>query len=188
MFARGYQSWWVWAIRGCVAIMFGIIEFLYPAPTLILAVLLYGAFNKIDGLLSIMISAYWLGTTLAIPLIAAGMVGVLTGIIALLWPSLDDSIIAVTLGALAIVRGGLETVHAIRLRPWISNARATIVAASLIGAYGIIILVGPAIRLRALVITFAAYVSVAGLCHIMTAIRLRNAEQAAMARSQAQIG
>lgn len=189
MFVRGYQSWWVWGIRGFIAVMFGLIEFFYPAPTLLLAVVLYGAFNKIDGLLSIMISAYWMGTSAAFPLVAAGAVGVLTGAFALLWPSLHENMIALVLGCAGIVRGGLELVHVMRVRARLHEANAAIVAAAMIGAYGIVIFAGSRVGLRSLVMAFAAYATVAGMCYGVTAVRLRSIEHATPApRSQAEVG
>lgn len=187
MLVRGYQSWWVWGARACAAIFFGLLELFYPAPTLFLAVLLYGAFTKIDGLLSIIIAAHWLRTSAAAPLFAAGAVGVLSGMIALIWSTLEAQTMSLTLGIAAIVRGSLEAIHATRIRQQQPDRRPAFIAGLLISAYGIVILLGPLIGLPALVMAFAVYTTAAGACYSFTAIRLRNLERATPARSQPEI-
>jgi len=184
---RGYHSWWVWGVRACAAIFFGLLELFYPAPTLFLAILLYGAFNKIDGLLSIIIAAHWLRTTAAAPLIAAGAVGVLSGMFAMIWSTLEQQTMSLTLGIAAIVRGSLEAIHATRIRQQLPNSRPVLIAGLLISAYGIAILLGPRIGLSALVMAFAAYTTAAGACYSFTAIRLRNLERATPARPQPEV-
>lgn len=181
MWTRGSQSWWVWGVRACIALFFGLLELFYPAPTLLLAILLYGAFNKIDGLLSIMIAAYWLRTPSAPPLLGAGAIGVVSGIFALIWPAIDEHGIAAILGVAAIVRGGLEVVHVSRVRPIMQEAKPAFVAALLISVYGIVILLGSRLGLSALVMAFAVYTTAAGVCYFYTALRLRHVERATAA-------
>ena len=43
------RDWWVYAIRGIAAILFGIMALIWPAPTLAVLVLLFGAYAFVDG-------------------------------------------------------------------------------------------------------------------------------------------
>ena len=49
------QYWWVIALRGVVAIVFGILAFAWPGVTLTALVLLFGAYAVIDGVASIVV-------------------------------------------------------------------------------------------------------------------------------------
>lgn len=189
MWMRGCQSWWVWGVRGCVAALFGLLELLYPAPTVHLAVMLYGAFIKLDSLLSIIIAAYWLRTPAAPPLIAAGVVGLLSGIFALVRAGADPSVLTATLGLAAFVRGAFELLYASRARSLVHNLRPAQVAGVLISGYGVVILLGRLIGLYPLVKAFAVYATVAGGCYFYTAMRLRNLErELTAAGSEPQVG
>jgi uncharacterized membrane protein HdeD (DUF308 family) len=46
------QSWWVFVVRGALAILFGITCFVAPGITLAVLVLLYGAYSLADGVLA----------------------------------------------------------------------------------------------------------------------------------------
>ena len=43
------RNWWVFAIRGIAAIVFGILAFLWPEATLTVLVILFGAYVLVDG-------------------------------------------------------------------------------------------------------------------------------------------
>ncbi|MGA2500739.1 MAG: DUF308 domain-containing protein, partial [Tepidisphaeraceae bacterium] len=44
------RDWWVYAVRGIAAILFGIMALIWPAPTLAVLVLLFGAYAFVDGI------------------------------------------------------------------------------------------------------------------------------------------
>jgi len=189
MLVRGYQSWWVWGARACIGIFFGLLELFFPAPTLLLAVVLYGAFIHLDGLLSMIIAAYWLRTAAAMPLVVGGVIGVLSGVFALVWPTVDTETLSSTLGMAAIVRGGLEAVHAARATAMVHASKPAIIAALLISAYRVVILLGRHLGLHALVMAFAVYATAAGVSYFYTALRLRSVDRATTeAGSQPQVG
>jgi len=47
------RNWWVLALRGLIAILFGIVAFIWPGLTLVSLVLLFGAYALLDGIFSI---------------------------------------------------------------------------------------------------------------------------------------
>ena len=53
------RDWWVFAIRGIAAIVFGILAFIWPAATLAVLVLLFGAYVLVAGVVTFM----WPGVT-----------------------------------------------------------------------------------------------------------------------------
>ncbi len=47
------QNWWAVAIRGLVAIIFGVLAFVWPSITLTVLVLFFGAYALVDGVFAI---------------------------------------------------------------------------------------------------------------------------------------
>ena len=47
------RTWWIWALRGVAALLFGLAAFIWPEITLTALVLLYGAYALVDGLFSV---------------------------------------------------------------------------------------------------------------------------------------
>ncbi len=43
------RDWWVFAIRGIAALVFGILAFIWPETTLTVLVFLFGAYVLVDG-------------------------------------------------------------------------------------------------------------------------------------------
>ena len=47
------RNWWALALRGLVAVLFGLLTFFVPAITLMTLVLLFGVYALLDGLFNV---------------------------------------------------------------------------------------------------------------------------------------
>ena len=47
------RHWWVMAVRGAAALLFGIVALIWPQITLTVLVLLFGAYALVDGVLAL---------------------------------------------------------------------------------------------------------------------------------------
>jgi hypothetical protein len=47
------RNWWTFAVRGVVAVIFGLLALIWPAQTLVILVLLFGAYAFLDGVFAI---------------------------------------------------------------------------------------------------------------------------------------
>src|SRR3984893_6275785 len=102
------QNWWAIALRGVFAIIFGIIALLMPGATMLALVLLFAAYLLVDGIFAIIAAVRaarrqerwgWL--------IFEGLVDLVTGGIAAVWPLITIVAFALLMGAWAIVTGAL---------------------------------------------------------------------------------
>src|SRR6516162_3789535 len=106
------KNWWVLLIRGLLAALFGIMAFAWPGLTLLMLVLIYGAYAFIDGL-----TAIWVGAACrAWALLIFGILGVIVGIYTFFYPGITTIALLYLIAAWAIVRGIFEIVTAIQLR------------------------------------------------------------------------
>jgi uncharacterized membrane protein HdeD (DUF308 family) len=52
-------NWWALALRGLVAVLFGVLAFLLQGTTLVTLVLLFGAYALADGIFNASLSSAW---------------------------------------------------------------------------------------------------------------------------------
>jgi uncharacterized membrane protein HdeD (DUF308 family) len=55
MFAILTRHWWMVALRGVLAVLFGLATFLWPALSLAALVLLFGAYALVDGVVAVVL-------------------------------------------------------------------------------------------------------------------------------------
>jgi len=108
-------NWWMMAIRGVLAITFGVSILVWPNVTLSIVVMLFGLYALLDGVWTI--AAGTRASTRvfdAWPVLLEGVVSVTLGLLALAWPWVPRRFIYV-LAAWGLITGVLELVAALRL-------------------------------------------------------------------------
>ena len=169
------RNWWALALRGVAAILFGLLAFILPDITLTVLVLLFGAYMLVDGILAIVAAVRTRGSdTRWGLLIVEGVLGVLAGIIAFVWPGITALALLYLIAAWSIVTGVLEIVAAIRLRREIEGEWALILGGILSVLFGVLLAVLPGPGILALVWLIGAYAVAFGVILIVLAFRVRN--------------
>src|SRR5919197_1255421 len=112
---RAADHWWVFALRGIAAIIFGILAFIWPGVTLAFLVLLWGAYALVDGVLGLL-AGFRTGQDHRWALLIEGLVGIAAGIATFVWPGLTALVLVYIIAAWALITGILEIIAAIRLR------------------------------------------------------------------------
>lgn len=164
--------WWTVALRGVVAILFGILSVLAPGVTFMSLVILFGVYAIIDGGLALALASKPAHPRL--PLIARGLVSIVAGIIALVWPGLTAFALLFVIAAWCIVSGVLEIAMAIQLRKQVAGEWLLAVEGVLSVVFGVLLMLAPLAGAIVLGLWIGAYALVLGGMLIGTALRLRS--------------
>jgi uncharacterized membrane protein HdeD (DUF308 family) len=168
------RHWWVFLVRGLVAIAFGLVALFYPAATLVTFILFYAVFSIVDGVFAVVSAirgAEGLGPRWWLALV--GVLSIVAGLAAYFWPGLTALALLMVIGVWALVYGIFEIVGAIRLRKEIDNEWLLLIHGILAALFGLIVLVRPGAGALALLSMIAAFALLSGLLLIFLALRLR---------------
>jgi len=168
-------NWWLLALRGLVAVLFGVLAFMWPGATLITLVWLFGAFALVNGILSLVLAAK---TPKGYPkvgsLIFGGLLGILAGLLAFVMPGITALGLLILIAAWAIVTGIMELVAAVRLRKIINNEWLLVLAGIASVVFGVILLFQPAAGALVLIWWIGAWALLSGILLMILAFRMRN--------------
>ena len=167
--------WWALALRGAIAILFGLAAFLRPGIALGALIVLFGAYALVDGVFSIV--GVFGGTRAGTPrwlLLVEGVAGILAGVIAFIFPVLTAVVFLYLIAAWAIVTGISEIATAIRLRREIQGEWALIVGGILSVIFGVLLaVVGPLAGILSLIWLIGVYAVAFGILLLIAALRVR---------------
>lgn len=174
MLEKFTQNWWMYALRGLVAVIFGILALTRPGQALQALVLVFGAYALVDGIFAIFagIASYryferWWAVLLE------GVAGVGIGLFTFFWPNITALVLLYFIAAWALITGIFEIVAAIQLRRVITGEWALILSGLLSIIFGILLFVFPGTGALSLIWLIGIYAIVFGISEIIFAFRLR---------------
>ena len=170
------RHWWVVALRGLAAIVFGILAFIWPGITLAVLVLFFGAYAIVDGGLALYAATRARGEHIWGPLLE-GIVGIGAGLVAFFWPGITALALLYVIAFWAIFTGVLEVYAAIRMRQVIKNEWALVLSGVVSVLFGILLVVQPGAGALAVVWLIGIYAVVFGIAMLAFAWRLRELSQ-----------
>ena len=167
--------WWALAIRGGIAVIFGLAALLRPDIALEALILLFGAYALVDGVFAIV--GVFGGTRGGTPrwlLLIEGIAGILAGLIAFVLPGLTVVLLLYLIAAWAVITGISEIATAIRLRQEIRGEWALIIGGALSVLFGVILaVIGPVAGLLSLIWLIGIYALIFGILMLITAFQVR---------------
>lgn len=141
---RDFVGGWRWlALRGAIAVLFGVAALLWPAVTLWALVVLWAAFAFADGVFSLSgvlagniqrNRGWW---------VFRGLAGVAIGIITFLWPSITALALLMIISAWAFITGLAQIVIAVFLRRAIRHEWVLAALGTLSIIFGVVLAVNP---------------------------------------------
>lgn len=170
---RMSENWWLFLVRGILAIIFGIIALAWPGVTLLTFAILFGVYAIVDGITAIMAAIRGDGVMPRWWLILVGITGIVAGLIAIFWPDITVLLLITFIGAWAVVRGIFEIIGAISLRREIDNEWTLILGGVISVLFGVIVLIAPGGGALALAWLIGIVAIAAGVMFIGLAFRLR---------------
>jgi uncharacterized membrane protein HdeD (DUF308 family) len=164
-------NWWALALRGLVAVLFGLLTFFLPGITLVTLVLLFGAYALVDGVFNVI--AFFRVASHQWALLIEGVIGIIAGILTFAWPAITAIVLLYVIAFWAILTGIFEIVAGIRLRKVMTNEWLLLVMGVLSFLFGLLILFAPGAGALAIVLWIGAYALVFGIFLLALAFRLR---------------
>ncbi|MEJ0052029.1 MAG: HdeD family acid-resistance protein [Methylovirgula sp.] len=180
LFSSLADNWWLFLLRGFVAIAFGVLAFRWPGLTLLTLTYLWGAYALLDGIIAL--SAAIFGPGDAGPrwwLALAGFCGVLSAFIAFFWPGMTTLILLMFIAGWAIAVGGLQIWGAFELRRILGDAWLLSLSGILSLAFGILMIAQPGAGALSLVWIIGWYAILVGCSFIAFALRLKQYQRPA---------
>lgn len=109
------RNWWMVALRGALALIFGIMTLGHPHVSLNLLVALFGIYALLDGAWAIA-SALWVTRTwfTAWPVLFEGTASAAVGLFALAWPLVPRELV-LAIATWGLLTGAMELIAAFRL-------------------------------------------------------------------------
>jgi uncharacterized membrane protein HdeD (DUF308 family) len=174
MLAQMFRNWWMFVVRGVLAVVFGALALIWPGQTLQILVLVFGAFVLMDGAFAVatgiasaaFFDRWWV-------LLLEGLTGIVIGMLTFFWPAITALALVYFVAAWAIITGVLEIVAAIQYRHVISGEWAMILNGLLSVAFGILVMVFPGSGAVGLAWMIGIYAIAAGITEMIFGFRVR---------------
>lgn len=172
------RNWWMLAVRGVVAIVFGIAVILFPSIALVTLALIWAAYAIVDGVLTIGSAIqsrasnprWWVH-------LLEGIVSIAAGIGAAIFPGLTSLIFLYIIAFWAIFTGVMEIIAAIQLRKEIEGEFWLGLSGLLSIVFGVALIAFPGTGILTLLWLLAGYAIAFGVVMIILAFRLRGMQQ-----------
>jgi uncharacterized membrane protein HdeD (DUF308 family) len=178
MFDLLSRRWWVFGIRGAVAIVFGILTLVWPAITVVVLVMVYGFYAIVDGITHIAAAVGPAGRETRGFMIVGGAISIVAGIIAFSWPGITALALLVVIAIWAIFSGLVEIVAVARLRRGLPGNWTYFVGGGLSVLFGIVLLAWPERGAIALAWFIGLCAIIIGVVLVAISLRLRGARSA----------
>jgi uncharacterized membrane protein HdeD (DUF308 family) len=173
--SRFAENWRAMALRGLVAVLFGLVVLLWPGLILAVLSLFFGIYALVDGGLVLVpaLRTSDRGARKWLPL-AEGTVGVIAGLVALLWPGMTTSGLLYVIVGWAVATGILKILTAIMLRSEVENGWLLAGGGALSVLFGLILAALVGSDLPFLAPFIGVFAVVVGLALIVFAFRIRD--------------
>lgn len=167
------KYWWTLALRGVLAILFGLVLLFAPGLALITFVLFFAAYALADGILTAIAALtqrtqknWWVH-------LLEGIVSVIAGIVAFVYPGITLLVLLTIFAIWAILTGVFEIWAAVELRKEIENEWLLGLSGGASILFGLLLLIRPGTTLLAVSIFLSFYLIAFGVLLIVLAFQMR---------------
>jgi uncharacterized membrane protein HdeD (DUF308 family) len=169
------KHWWQIAVRGFLALIFGILVLAWPGVSLLIFAIIFGAYVFVDGIFTLVAAVnYKAGAGRRTWLFIRGIVGIIVGLITFFWPAITALALVILIAAWALVTGVMELVFAFRATQDSAIRWMFAISGILSLILGILILARPIAGMLVIIWIIGAYAVLAGILLIILGFRLRS--------------
>jgi uncharacterized membrane protein HdeD (DUF308 family) len=177
------RTWWTFALRGIVAVLFGALLWATPSMTLVTLVRVFGVYAIADGVLALSAAAarkvtdrpHW-------QTVVYGGASVTPGILALFAPHMTALALSLLIALRSIATGAVEISAGYRLRNEIPGERLLAASGVLSIAFGALVVLFHRVGAFALLAWIGAYTIFLGALLIALGLELQRIERGAVPR------
>ncbi|MDJ0394611.1 HdeD family acid-resistance protein [Rhodococcus sp. G-MC3] len=178
----GKDLWWAVLLRGVFAVIFGIVALVWPSVTVWALVVVFGAYAIVDGISAIIravqarkVESGWIWWLLG------GVVSLVAGIVAFVWPDITALAAVFVIGFWAIMGGILEIAGSFRLKKFDGAAHwvVLLVAGILELLFGIVLVFFPVSGILSIVWLVGVFAVMLGVLFVVSAFQVRSAAKKA---------
>jgi uncharacterized membrane protein HdeD (DUF308 family) len=166
------ENWWVLALRGLLAVLFGFAALVLPLGTLEAVGRLFGAYAILEGALVVLIGMR--GTQYRGAFLSEGAFGIVAGLVALAWPGVTALVLLYVIAIWAILSGIAEIIAAVALRREIEGEWVLFLVGVLSVVLGVAMAVLPSVGVLSLIWLVGLYALAVGVAMIVLAFRVRD--------------
>ena len=167
--------WWLWAVRGLAAVLFGLAAFAWPGMTLAVLVWLFGAYALVTGVLTLVTAVRhygeyehgWL-------LFLEGGLSVAAGLVTYFYPGITGLALLYMIAAWAIVTGSLGIAVAIQWHKVMEHAGLFALSGLASVSFGVLAVSNPGVGALSIVWLIGGYAVAFGALLIAFAFRVRS--------------
>ncbi|HEX5913236.1 MAG TPA: HdeD family acid-resistance protein [Rubrobacter sp.] len=171
-------NWRVLALRGLAALIFGLVILFWPGLILAVLSLLFGVYALVDGAIVVVpaLRTSDRGARRWLPL-AEGTVGIVAGLVALLWPAMTPRGLLYVIVVWAVATGTLKIFTAIALRGAVENGWLLVGSGALSVLLGVVLATLAGSDLPAMAPFIGIFAIVVGVALIVFAFRTRDRQR-----------
>lgn len=165
------QKWWAVALRGVLAIVFGIVALVFPGATLVSLALIFGAYAFVSGMFAL-VAAFGSRGRDAVWYVLDGILGIAVGVATFFFPGITAQALVFLIGVWAILTGIFEVIAGFELpikRDWL-----LVISGIISIIFGVLVFAYPVSGALAVVWMIGIYALVHGIMMLAFGIRLRS--------------
>jgi uncharacterized membrane protein HdeD (DUF308 family) len=167
------NNWWTFVLRGILALLFGVIAFVWPGLTILALTYVFGFYALLDGIFALVAAwsnrssdRWWV-------LLLEGLLGLAAGVIAFVSPGITALALLSVIAAWAILTGILEIVAAVQLRQEIENEWWLGLAGLASIVFGVLLVIWPGSGLVTISWLIGGYAIVFGISMLILGFHLQ---------------
>lgn len=167
------RNWWALVLRGILALLFGLIAFVWPGLTIVSLTYVFGFYALLDGVFALIAAwsnrsggRWW-------AFLLEGLLGIAVGVIAFISPGVTALALLSVIAVWAILTGILEIMAAIRLRQEIENEWWLGLGGLASIIFGVLLVIWPGSGLVTISWIIGSYAIAFGIMMLMLGFRLQ---------------